>query len=717
MNELQMMPTGIPNLDTILGGGIPAYSLNIIAGKPGTGKTIMAQQILFNYVHHHPEGRALYLTTLSEPTIKVLRYMKHFTFFDSDVFDERLLYRDLGRFIRDHPLATLVEYIMSLVTTHRPDLVVIDSFKVIRDLPEDTNTFRQFCYDLAVQLATARCTTFFLGEYTMENIGDGAEFAVADGIFYLFRALQQGEQQRFLQIDKLRGQAAQMSPFPFVISSSGMLMLAPNLMLKDSAMHTDHEETRLATGISGMDDLLHGGIPRGHSVILSGVSGTGKTTCAMQFLVHGARQSERGLFFSFEEPPQRLRRMARGFGWDLRTMEEQGLIRVNYISQNDIRMEELFAMIMQEMENFQPQRFVMDSFSVFLYRVNDPAIQRERASQLKTLIRQYDAVGVLISDIPAGLTHHQLSRFGVEETVADGTIVLSTDMQGRQRRRYVEIYKMRATDHVPGQHRIEITGHGIEVMYLAPRKVDDETIPAQLNFTPLPTIFRGDVRYGSTWLIQGEEGAGKSSLAYQFAAEGLTRQEGVLLIATDMSTYQVQRDMQSWGIPVDEALRSGHLQILDTHPILGKDYVSLSDMERFLYDIARHLNMMPTPCRLIVDSITPLAIQYAPQEFVAFIEQKNRLLRQSNLVLMDIVLPQTLDDNISYSLRNNYDAVLDVCFPRRHETNSHGDLLRLLRVNKARGMSVKTKQCFYIIQPGEGLIMQENHYETERELP
>lgn len=710
MSELQVIPTGIPNLDTILGGGVPAYSLNIIAGKPGTGKTIMAQQILFNYVRDYPKAKALYLTTFSEPTIKVLRYMKHFSFFNANDFGERLLYRDLGRFIRDHPVTEVTEYVLSLVATNRPDLMAIDSFRAIRDMAQDASTFRRFCYELSTQLATARCTTFLLGEYTQNDVGEGIEFAVADGVFYLCRAAKQGEQQRFLEIDKLRGRPSEMVPFPFVISNDGLSVLTPTLSLKQRVQHLDQDDEIVQTGISGLDALLRGGIPRGHSVILSGVSGTGKTTSAMQFLVHGARQGERGLFLSFEEPPQRLRRMAHSFGWDLRAMEDQGLIRIIFVPQNDIRMEELIALLLREVDTFQPCRFVMDSFSIFLYRVQEAAVQRERASQLTTMIRQHDMVGLLISDIPASASESQLSRFGVEETVADGTIVLSTEMHARQRRRYLEVYKMRASDHVSGQHRFEITGHGIEVLYLPNRQTNRDESPQPLSFSPLRPMVRDELHYGSTWLLQGEEGVGKSTLAYQFAAEGLMRKEGVLLISSDMPVYQVLRDLEQWRMPLDAMLHSGQLRVLDTHPIIGKEYVYLQDMERFMYDLERHLQSMPRPCRLIIDSITPLALQYAPQEFVAFIEQKNRLLRQPNLALLDTILPGTLSDHISYSLRNNYDVVLDIYHPDWGEMEQTGQGLRVLKVNKARGVNITTRPYPYTIHSGVGVVMQEGFY-------
>ncbi len=96
MQSIKMMQTAIPNLDALLGGGIPVYSLNILAGQPGAGKTILSQQILFNYAQAHTQAHVLYLGTLSEPPMKIVRYMHHFAFFDVELFGKRVHYQDIG---------------------------------------------------------------------------------------------------------------------------------------------------------------------------------------------------------------------------------------------------------------------------------------------------------------------------------------------------------------------------------------------------------------------------------------------------------------------------------------------------------------------------------------------------------------------------------------------------------------------------------------------
>ncbi len=450
--------------------------------------------------------------------------------------------------------------------------------------------------------------------------------------------------------------------------------------------------------------LLRGGIPQGYCVIFAGVSGSGKTTLALQTLIHGAAQGERGLLFSFEQTPERLRQTALGFGWDLAPLEQQGLLRIVFIPQDIVHVEEHLEMIVQEFDAFKPHRFVLDSFSVYLHKVEDQAIQREKTYQLATLARQAGALGMLVSDAPIS-EPYRLSRYGVEETVADGTIVLSAQMEGLQRRRYIEVYKMRSTNHVSGRHRMEITSQGIEVCYAGAADTTEVAVPAPLAFPPLQDIIEGDLPYGSAWLVQGEPGAGKSTLTYQFAIDGLRRKEGVLYIAADTPARQVHQALQGFGFLPDPYVESGQLVILETFGE-QRHVLDPSDAESFLFGMLRQVQRMPKPLRLVFDSLTPLALGYAPNAFVALVHRKTRMLRRPDVAIFSTLLRETLERSDLYSLLNAFDVVIDLYTPDWGEVRLNGNMgYRALRVRKARGVSTHNQSFPYTISPERGMVI------------
>lgn len=712
MPEIKLLPTRVPNLDAVLGGGIPAYSLNILAGSPGSGKTILAQQILFSYIHDQPGAKALYLSTLSEPSMKVVRYMQYFSFFDGAVFGEQVIYNDVGSYLIEHPLTEVADQIMGLVNEHSAEILVIDSFKAIHDLAEDEGDFRRFCFDLSIRLASSRCTTFLVNECDRDSISRSTEFAIADGIFYLSISEKSGTPSRFLQIYKLRGRDSYMEPFPFVISDNGIKILSPALTLRRRETNLEIEEDTLSTGITGLDNLLKGGIPLGRSLILSGVSGTGKTTFALQFLIEGAQNQQRGLLLSFEETRDRLYRSATGFGWDIDRYEAQGLLRIIFVPQTDIRIEEQLERLIQAVEHFRPRRLVVDSLSVFLYRVQDPAIQREKTFQLATLMQRVGGVGILISDIPANDTH-RLSRFGVEETIADGTIVLSTEMVGRRRQRYLEVFKMRAADYVAGRHRMEITATGIQIFYIQaryPRVPRPDPLRRTLQFQPLQPLFQSVLTFETTWLVRGEPGLGKSTLAYQFLMEGLRHQASVLYVGTDVPTAQSLTALETLGFQPQPDIDSGNLRFLDTFGMNG-DFLDLDDTEVFLYTLFQNLDDMPKPCRLIIDSLTPLAIAHSHSEFVHLVYRKNRLLKQPDVVFFDTFLKGILEPGMLSSLLNAYDICVELYRPDWGDMNQLGNSgYPSLRITKARSVKADIRPYPYRLHESEGIAIQTDYY-------
>ncbi len=241
------LPTGVPNLDTLLDGGIPRGSLIAVSGAPGSGKTILVQQICFH--NASPDDRVLYFGTLSEPTAKLLRNLKQFAFFDKTKIGNQIEFVDLGEMSKVG-ITECVELITQHLRRVKPTIIVIDSFKVFDDLAQSRQELRTFGYDIAVTLMAWEATTFLIGEYAVNEYQTNPLFSIADGLFVMSQRQLFGEQQRFVQVVKLRGTPHSRADHPFVITSAGIELypMRTRILAEPPVMRTpsDRCQTRIS---------------------------------------------------------------------------------------------------------------------------------------------------------------------------------------------------------------------------------------------------------------------------------------------------------------------------------------------------------------------------------------------------------------------------------------------------------------------------------------
>jgi len=465
--ERPRLTTGIRNLDEILHGGLPQGTAIVIAGPPGAGKTILAQQICF--ANASAQSRIVYFNTLSEPAAKTLRYLTGFKFFDEKKLNEDVRFLDLGSILHGKGIEQAQAAILLHMKKIKPAIVVIDSFKVFDDLVKSREELRRFGYEIAVSLMAWEATALFLGEYRPEDLATNPLFSIVDGLVTLSQRESSGEQQRFIQVIKMRGTEHSRDEHAFVIRSSGIEVYAPRVTIQRKPLEEQKSEvSRCRTGISRLDELLGSGIPLGSSLLIAGVAGTGKTVLLLEFIYRGALAGEKGIVFSFEETEERLRATARGLGWDLDREIERGMIQVVFIPQPNILVEGHLLMMQERIESMRAKRVAVDSVSVFLHKIKDAQISREKMFQLASIVQNVQAVGFLATDIPYGT--NQVSRFGVEETVVDGVILLSAVEEALERQRYLEVYKLRNTAHLKGRHNLIIGKGGLNIF---PRYIPD----------------------------------------------------------------------------------------------------------------------------------------------------------------------------------------------------------------------------------------------------
>jgi circadian clock protein KaiC len=459
-STLERLSSGSTALDAILGGGIPAASVTVVAGEPGSGKTVFTLQMLFE--HARRGKKCLYFTTLSEPPLKVMRYMQLFSFFDARLIEDRVVFADLGSVLRSGGVDQALAQMIHRVESEEPALVAVDSFKAIHDLLPDTAQRRAFVYDLSVSLAAWGATTLLVGEYTAEDIRVAPEFAIADGIVRLTTERQELTTARQLEIVKMRGANYVSGRHFFDMSADGLTFYprvrGPEMNGEPPVDLAD----RVGTGVAGLDELLSGGLPRASATMIQGGTGTGKTLMGLHFLLEAARRGEPGILFTMEETPAQIRAVANNFGWQLAPLEAEGRLLISYTSPVELVTDRFLDHARRQIEKVGARYAVLDSLTSMSLGVHSPRRFRELVYALTKHFRAVGVTPVMTMEVAELLGTAQLTGHGVSST-ADNLILLRyVEMEG-QLERAVAVLKARGTSHITELRRFRIDRRGAHV--------------------------------------------------------------------------------------------------------------------------------------------------------------------------------------------------------------------------------------------------------------
>jgi circadian clock protein KaiC len=460
-SPLERLPTGSAAFDRILGGGLPVRSLSVVAGEPGAGKTLFALQVLFHLARQGKKG--LYFTTLSEPSLKLIQYMQQFAFFDERLIGKELVLSDLGSVIRGRDADAALEAITSRVEQEEPAIVVIDSFKAMRDILGDAPSIRTFVYDLAVHTAGWGAATLFVGEYTDAEMATYAEFTIADGILRFSTRREALTAVRMVEVLKLRGADVVTGRHFFEIGPEGLVFFprvrGPGA---DGQASTWSLAERAPTGIAGLDEMLGGGLPRASSTVIQGATGTGKTLLGVQFLLEGARRGEPGIHFTLEETADQLRGICQGFGWDLRELEGRGLLFIHYVSPVELSTDAFLDRARQLVDQIGARRAVLDSLTSMELGVPSERRFKELVYAMTKHFRAQSVTLNLNMDIADLLGSAQLSGHGIS-FAADNVIQLKyVELEGKLERG-ISVLKARGVRHATDVRKMSFKDTGIEV--------------------------------------------------------------------------------------------------------------------------------------------------------------------------------------------------------------------------------------------------------------
>ncbi|CAN5243074.1 ATPase domain-containing protein [soil metagenome] len=458
------LPTGVPGLDLVLGGGIPEYSFNLIAGEPGTGKTTLAQQVVFE--NATPERSALFFTVLGEPAVKMLRYQQQYTFFDPEKVGASIRFVNLSEEAINGGLEGVLARIVREVEESNAAIVVVDSFRSLVGASAagvSHADLHGFVQRLALHLTTWQVTSFLVGEYEEGDMSGNVVFTIADTILWLSQALDNNSVVRKFQVVKVRGQAQMPGLHTFRITDGG-LQFFPRLSLAVSEEERQTPSGRASTGVAGLDEMMGGGIPSGDSVLVAGPSGSGKSVLATQFIAEGGKQGEPGVLVVFEEHPKEYIHRAQGLGFPLRKMIDEGTLEAMYLRPLDLSPDETLHEIREAVERVGAKRVVIDSMSGFELALA-PTFRADFRESLYRLVGALTGVGITVlttMEITQGQDELRLTP-NVISFLADDLISLRYVEVDRHLKKVVAVVKMRGSQHSKEYRQYEITDHGFEI--------------------------------------------------------------------------------------------------------------------------------------------------------------------------------------------------------------------------------------------------------------
>ncbi len=339
--------------------------------------------------------------------------------------------------------------------------------------------------------------------------------------------------------------------------------------------HGRPPQPRLRTGISGLDDILHGGFPPGHLYLIEGDPGTGKTTLALQFLLDGLRNGERVLYVTLSESVEELHQAALSHGWSLEGLEIVEMIppdddlkpeaQYTVFHPSEVELADTIATILKRVDEVQPQRLVFDSLAELRMLARDPLKYRRQILALKRHLSGGN-ITVLMLDDRTSDDRNDLQL----QSIAHGVIVLQG--VGRDygiRRRRIEIHKLRGSPFREGYHDYIIRTGGLDIF---PRLIAGEHRPT-FKRQPVPSglqelddLFRGGIDTGTSTLLTGPAGCGKSTIAFRYAYSSAQRGEKAMIFTFDESLATLTDRARGLGMDPDAVMASGALQLQQVDP-------------------------------------------------------------------------------------------------------------------------------------------------------
>jgi circadian clock protein KaiC len=459
---------------------------------------------------------------------------------------------------------------------------------------------------------------------------------------------------------------------------------------------------KLPTGIQGFDFVTEGGLPKGRTTLIAGTAGSAKTIFAIQFLAEGIlKTGERGVFVTFEETPDDLRRNMISFGWPIAQWEREGkwlFVDVSMHANSDEKVVGtydfggLIVRIEHAIRRIRAQRVSLDSLGAIFSRMHHPDLVRGELLRISAALKQMNVTALLTAERTE--EYGAISRNGVEEFVADNVIILRNVLDDEKRRRTLEVLKYRGTSHQKGEYPFTVTpDKGVVVIPLSAIELKQRSSDFRITSgnQELDALCGGGFFRDSIVLVSGATGTGKTLLTTEFLAGGVKNGERCLLFAFEESREQLFRNATGWGIDFDRMEAEGKLRVHCAYP----ETASLEDHLITIKDLVDEFK----PNRVAFDSLSALERVGTIKSFREFVIGITSFIKHQEIAGLFTATTPTLTGGASVTEAHISTLTDSIILLRYVEMN--GEMRRALTVLKMRGSMHNKDICeFNIDQQG-----------------
>ncbi|MCY1389749.1 Circadian clock protein kinase hypothetical protein [compost metagenome] len=459
VEQLKRVEIGIEGLDVLLKGGLIVGASYIIQGRPGSGKTILANQLAFNHVRQG--GRVLVATMLAESHERLFQYLSTLSFYDSSKIGDEIQFVSAFDTLESEGLDAVVKLLRSEITRQQATILIVDGLLNARSKAESPLDTKKFISELQGHAAFAGCTVLFI---TSSRLDDGSpEHTMVDGVIELGEELHGSRSVRRIQLRKTRGSAALSGLHEFEITEDGLVVYPRLESIYSHPSRIDSADlSRLPSGSTKLDQLLGGGLPRSSVTLVMGPSGIGKTSLGISFLGVSSK-AEPGLLFGFYESPQRFRLKAKALGVDCKALEDQGALHFAWQPTTEGLLDGLGARLLKLVDEKGIKRLMIDSLGALTRIANTPGRLNEFFSALTGELR---ARGVTVL-----ATWEMRDIFGSEinapapelSSIVDNILLMRFVELDSELKRLLSILKVRDSLYDPSLVEVVISNHGIDL--------------------------------------------------------------------------------------------------------------------------------------------------------------------------------------------------------------------------------------------------------------